>query len=89
MTLSDMFYEDFEQVQHATWTHTYVFEQEQDDDIIEVTATVDPYLNLLNFDVVLVDLYGERKKMKLKDYQELLGLMYSRLDTLYSDVYDS
>lgn len=82
----ETFAKDFESIELGTRAQRYTFEQEQGDDLIEVSATINPMLDLLKFDVVFIDLFGNRRDSELSDYQTLYEIVYARLNDLYEEV---
>ena len=77
--------EEFRTVSVGSWAQEYTFEAEQGDDLVVVTATVDPYYCLPAFSVIIVDQYGNSRESNLKDYQHLFYEMCNILDQMKDD----
>lgn len=82
----EKFAKDFEAIKYGTWNMDYTFEQEQGDDLIEVSATISPKLQLLQFNVCSIDLDGKRKDSTINEYQRLYAMACAKLNDLYEEV---
>lgn len=69
----------------SSLNNDYTFEQEQGDDLIEVTATIDPFGDLQDFNVTLIDLDGNRRRCDIEDYRTLFTMAVTRSRVLYQN----
>lgn len=79
----EKFAKDFEGIAYGQWDRSFTFEQEQGDDLIQVTANIDKFCNLCDFEIVIIDIDGNRRDSDFPSYSQLFDMADLKARELY------